>query len=142
MNTQDLTGGDLLFFMYVISFKVNIYYMDYVHNIWFPSPDDVYTLIHSRNNKLSWVVGHIPWECQMLQVEWVQCFLDTYQLVLYISHVFDGCTILFIETYQMSDIHNIIYSVFLSQLFLAVWQTSCCRLALVRISCFWRILCT
>jgi hypothetical protein len=34
MNTQDLTGGDLLFFMYVIFYKVNIYiYIDYVHNI-------------------------------------------------------------------------------------------------------------
>jgi hypothetical protein len=31
-----------------------------------PSPDDVYTLIHSRDNKLSWVVGHIAWECWML----------------------------------------------------------------------------
>ena len=41
-------------------------YINYVHNIWFPSPADVYTLIHSANNKLSWVVGHIPWECQML----------------------------------------------------------------------------
>ncbi len=67
--------------------EVKMYkYFNYVHIIWFPSPDGVYTLIHCRDMKLGQVMGHIPWECQMLQ-GWVQL---VYKCVLgmYISYVF------------------------------------------------------
>ncbi len=79
--------------LFLLLFSVQIQWREFC-----PSPDDVYTLIHSRDNKLSWVVGHIPWECWMLPGgEYSDLYIS--HLVLYISHDFDRCTILFIKTY-------------------------------------------